>query len=321
MVMKTNKNSLKSDLKFSKKLAFNRGARKIWTLMGNKELAKKANLKLQVFIYNYIYKIVEPCVFKYKDSKEVGIKSDDAIIWTCWWQGLYTAPQMIKNCIESIQKYSNGHKVVVISKDNYNDYVDIPEFIMNLVEEGKINFVKLANYIRISLLEKYGGVWFDGTIFCTANIPEDCFNYPYYTSKCPDKEMHHIAQGGWTFNFVCGWKGNVLFSYLREALEAYWKTTTEDIDYFWIDYIMKIGMDNIPIIKKMYDEVPCNSLNRYTILDAMKYSVPAIEWKNLIKEDTSIYKLNLHRDHKNTTSKGEETVYSYFIRKGYIEDE
>lgn len=55
-------------------------------------------------------------------------------IWICWWQGLEQAPELVKVCVNSIQKNAGNHRVIVLTDDNYKDYVDIPEW----VEEKRI---------------------------------------------------------------------------------------------------------------------------------------------------------------------------------------
>lgn len=55
--------------------------------------------------------------------------SDPALegkIWTCWWQGLDQAPEIVKWCVESIKRNAGGREVIIITDENYERYVHIP---------------------------------------------------------------------------------------------------------------------------------------------------------------------------------------------------
>ena len=48
----------------------------------------------------------------------------NSIIWTMWWQGLENAPLLVQKCIENLQTKNTRHKVIVITKQNYNKYLE-----------------------------------------------------------------------------------------------------------------------------------------------------------------------------------------------------
>ena len=89
-------------------------------------------------------------------------------IWVFWYQGESSMPELIRMCYKRICMNANGRKVVLLTKDNIDDYVQMPSFIMEKVNKGYISFTHLSDLIRVSLLYKYGGTWMDATLLVTA---------------------------------------------------------------------------------------------------------------------------------------------------------
>jgi hypothetical protein len=52
-------------------------------------------------------------------------------IWVFWWQGFEKAPDIVKSCINSIIANNEPErKVIVISSENFQKFVDIPDYII-----------------------------------------------------------------------------------------------------------------------------------------------------------------------------------------------
>lgn len=89
-------------------------------------------------------------------------------IWS-FWDG--NPPDLVLRCIDSMRQMNPLRPVVVLntaSLDLFLDPEDFPEF------EGRAGRPEdfsspqyLADWVRITLLEKYGGVWFDASVICT----------------------------------------------------------------------------------------------------------------------------------------------------------
>ena len=45
-------------------------------------------------------------------------------IFVLWFQGEKNAPQLVKMCIDSMRKNSNGHEIVVLDRENLDKWVD-----------------------------------------------------------------------------------------------------------------------------------------------------------------------------------------------------
>lgn len=91
------------------------------------------------------------------------------------------APPLIQACINSTRKNAGNAEVIVITKDNISDYVDVPAYIMEKKRKDWISFAQLSDIIRFLLLEKYGGLWLDATVFTAKEIPENYFDYDFFS--------------------------------------------------------------------------------------------------------------------------------------------
>ena len=91
-----------------------------------KHLLKKHNVMNQYF--DLVYKEFSER-YRFKDNEESMAKGYNECIWICWWQGLDNAPDIVKACVNSIKKNAGGHKVVIITDENYKDFVTFPTFI------------------------------------------------------------------------------------------------------------------------------------------------------------------------------------------------
>lgn len=84
-------------------------------------------------------------------------------IWICWWQGLENAPDIVKKCVESIRIHAGNHKIVIITDENYKEFVAFPTWLEEKYKRGIITKTHLSDLLRISLLARYGGIWLDST--------------------------------------------------------------------------------------------------------------------------------------------------------------
>ncbi len=85
-------------------------------------------------------------------------------IWMLWFQGLETAPDLVKKCYASWQRHNPNWDIKFLDETTVGQYVDL-EAIVKKNLPG-IKKVTLSDILRVNLLAKYGGVWADATCFC-----------------------------------------------------------------------------------------------------------------------------------------------------------
>jgi hypothetical protein len=170
-----------------------------------------------------------------------------------------------------------------------------------------------ADYIRVALLEKYGGLWLDATMFCSSQIPESYFEMPFFTCKSEYQESRYLSHYQWVTFCLGGWKGNMFYSFLKESFEIYWKNVDYAIDYLFFDDLIYFAKEKIDAINKYLENVPINTPHRDDLQAAFNAKLPAKEFWNVIKPDTTLYKLSWRENYSLTTNDGQDTVYKYFL--------
>ena len=80
-------------------------------------------------------------------------------------------PLVPKLCLKQLKKnVNNSQRIVVLSEKNYRDYVDLPSYVIEKLNKGKISITNFSDVLRYALLTKYGGLWIDSTCYTTANL-------------------------------------------------------------------------------------------------------------------------------------------------------
>ena len=88
--------------------------------------------------------------YRYKVNLPAVPEELKGCIWLCWWQGLDHAPRIVQRCVESIREYAGDRRVIVITEDNYRDYVTFPDWMMRKYHEGTIARTHLSDLLRMA---------------------------------------------------------------------------------------------------------------------------------------------------------------------------
>jgi len=85
-------------------------------------------------------------------------------IWLLWFQGWDNAPLLVKQARKSWELHNNNWNIIYLDNNNLKTYLgNEADF---LLERDDILLATKADYIRLLLLHKYGGVWADANVFC-----------------------------------------------------------------------------------------------------------------------------------------------------------
>ena len=74
----------------------------------------------------------------------------------CWF-GRGEKPKLAKKCIESWEKYCSDYEIIEWNADNF--MIDVTPYTRFCYENKKWAF--LSDYVRLWVVEKYGGIYFD----------------------------------------------------------------------------------------------------------------------------------------------------------------
>ena len=307
--------------------SFMHGFKHLWLKRFRFFVAVKKHRAILQYLHNRYINVIKDFAEKEK-SPESGIKPDSTI-WVCWWDGEENMPPLVKACYNLIKRHAGKHPVILITKDNFSDYIFIPEFILEKANKKEMTKNMLANIIRVSLLYEHGGIWLDVTLLVLKDI--SIAGLPFYSLKTTSKTFsvsHTLLQllssspaslnkqsipeiNHWSTFLLAGAKHSLIFVYIRDMFYAYWKEHNDLIDYFLFDYIIALGYDNIPCIKNNIDNVANIDYNKFSIekiLDS-EYS----EEKFALLAGQTFYKLTWKKKFNTYTKNNKLTVYGYLI--------
>ncbi len=241
--------------------------------------------------YDYVWK-------NRKAVSYVDENYNEDIIWTMWLQGEDEAPLLVKNCIDSIRKYTINYKSVVLDSKNIEEYLTIPDYIKDKYEKGYITNTHYSDIIRLMVLSKYGGCWIDSTVFLTEykNINDaevltikKVLDQDFFMIKAPLTLNQFRISSSWLIRVK---KHNPIIDTVKELLLEYWKNEYKIRSYFLIHICFsKVVIENDDF-RLIWEDIPYfddSQSNYLRTRFTKKYSEK--EWSQ-IKKMTSIHKLN-----------------------------
>ena len=283
-------------------LGFSRKSLEIVRLAVNNRVYKKLKKQNEKFINKYM-----------SQNKEKKMSHEHRnVIWTIWLQGIEQAPEIVKQCYDSICKNNPDKEIIVITDNNYRDYVDFPKYIVEKYQKGIISKVHFADLLRIELLAKYGGTWLDGTVFCSANPYElgkgyilDSDLFLFQTLK-PGLDGHVTSISSW---LMTASSNQPVILLVRALLHNYWYTHDYAVDYFILHDFFQMAIEAYP--DEWGKVIPYSNSTPHILLLRLFETYDEEVW-NGIKEQTPFHKLSYKFDSE--LLKNKNTYYDKVVR-------
>lgn len=100
---------------------------------------------------------------------------------------------------------------------------------------------------------------------------------------------------------------------MHDAFELYWEKNDAAIDYLLVDYLIECAYSQIPAVKAQIDDVPYNNVHRDDLQAAMNAALPAGSWNEVIKKETTLYKLSWRERYSRETKDGQRSIFDHFL--------
>lgn len=126
------------------------------------------------------------------------------IIWVMWLQGFEHAPKIVKICRQFLEKNKPEQCTIIdLTAETLPQYVHFSDDIIKKIKDGTITYTHLSDLVRAQVLSKHGGLWIDSTVLVTNKMPNNLFEYPWFTIKgYPGQGVSFVKQR-WT-GFLMG---------------------------------------------------------------------------------------------------------------------
>lgn len=206
-----------------------------------------------------------------------------------YWGG---RPFVVDCCISSLNANAQNHPVIELSKSNYENYITIPPTIKKKFEMGMISITAYSDIIRVLLLSKYGGAWVDATVFINSWIKEDLSNISFFSIRRDSiRSKKYVSENKWSSFFLISSKNNFLMQFLGKCFVLYWEKYDCQIDYFLLDYLIKLAYEEIPKLREMIDAIPASNQNIDWLAKHLDDEYNPRIYAAICK-DTDLFKLN-----------------------------
>ncbi len=281
-------------------------------------------------IYNWLVRNFKEEIDKYRNETDDILELYDnsphsKTLWSIWWQGEEEVPESIKLSINNLRHFTPMEaNFIVITKDNYKDYIDLPKYIIDKVGKG-ISFTYLSDIVRWTILEEYGGLYLDAGFITNREIP---MNYIWkqgvFTRKSMDSEVVRLIPCFGRFSSSsCGSSPHsVMSKFMKECYFKFWEQYDINVDYTMPATLETIAYDKLAAERADIDSLPYfNDLSGarlfYMLLEApynedvynksfSEWPFQKLKWRN-------------YNNIKKVTPDGKQTTYGHlcdtFVRE------
>lgn len=262
--------------------------------------------------FDYIKSRFSYLLKKYNKPQSSDAKNTGPI-WFFWWQGQDNMPEIVKLCYNQLlQSSTAAHPVVFLHEKNLNDYVVLPEYIINKVKSGIISFAHFSDIVRLSLLAEHGGLWIDSTVYVHNTIDEEIFSKRYFSAKAPFNPKY-ISRCEYTLFLLGAAPNSRWIMFARDLWYDFWKRSNILLDYCFTDFILITAFDELPLLKE--ELTPCI---RYTphihkIEEMRNLKCNEADFNKYL-EECQFYKLSYKLEFKQLTPDNDLTWYGRLVK-------
>ncbi len=167
-------------------------------------------------------------------------------VWVCWLQGMENAPALVQRCYASLQENLPDRDIVLLTEDNYRDYVTFPAHIQQKIDSGIITRTHMSDLLRLELLLRFGGTWIDATVFCSGkDVPSYMLDSELFVFQIlkPGLDGQAVAMSSW---FMTACTNHPILALCRALLYRYWEKNSKMVDYFLLHDFFQLATEAFP---------------------------------------------------------------------------
>lgn len=272
-------------------------------------LVKDYEMK-KLLYYRKAYKWIEKKYWNACDTYPEGLITYDMElnqpIWVYWKQGIDQAPEIVKRCVQSIKAHTSS-EVILLSEDSLQQYLKMPDNIIEKLNKGYISAAHYADLIRFTLLAAYGGTWIDATVFMTGDLPDYISKSEFFAFSDSFGLIDNPAQiSNWLLHCA---RNNPVMCKTRNISFMYWKNEKHVIDYLFTYLILTMALRsedknvNMPYV---------NSENCKRMLEILDQPFDVNIYEH-IKNGSSIHKLTYKLDMEKCSR--DDTLYRHILEE------
>lgn len=230
-------------------------------------------------------------------------KANKQVIWVFWYQGYDSMPEMVKKCYNQLNRMKGQSEVILLSRDNLNEYITLPQFVYDRLNSGEITITHFSDIIRFALLYLYGGFWVDATVWLTKPFPKWLLDSRYWTVRNPQpKYTISVSRYKWaSFLLYVNKAGDDFPKIVLALMLLYVEKHNHFVDYLLLDYCMELATKQ-NAVRIDWNKINNSNTHLYELIKHINNTFDYNEWSRWGK-DTFVYKLSYKViiEHKNNS--------------------
>jgi hypothetical protein len=147
------------------------------------------------------------------------------VIWTYWHDD--DLPNTVRNCIRTWQETNPDYTIIILNNDRLHELTGNDLSKLNITNTMRARY---ADFARLFIMAKYGGVWMDSSIICTQPLskvlPRSFYDMVGYYAPHTTNKKFPIPEN-WFFaappnsRFIHDWLMEALFMTNFKSEQAY----------------------------------------------------------------------------------------------------
>lgn len=230
-------------------------------------------------------------------------------VWVCWLQGMDAAPPLVQRCYQSLQENLSDREIIVLTEENYRDYVQFPPYVQEKIDNGTITKTHMSDLLRLELLIRHGGTWIDATVFCSDNnIPAYMLDSDLFLFQIlkPGADGQASIMSSW---FMTACTNHPILLLTRALLYKYWEKKKSMVDYFLLHDFFQIATEYYP--EEWEKVVPFSSSVPHILLLRLFDRYDQHTW-DITKEMVPFHKLSYKFSPEQADA--QDTYYAHIIK-------
>ena len=268
----------------------------------DRELRKLAN--------TYAHRLTNELLSKIDDGNYTFEKtrnlSNKQTIFVFWYQN--EMPEIVKTCYASLQRHCKDCDIILITKDNLSNFIDVEDCIQQALNEQRLSLITFSDYVRLALLSKYNGLWLDATIYAEKDIDMSFFNNTLLLPKVD--ENTNIYSNSWQCSrqflasykyiqsvYILESKNSKTIQYSKQLFVKYFNNFKYPVNYFLINDIVEYIVNHFDDCKQEWLDCPTNNVDAEQMMISCQNPITAAKYikKSSCSLFKTSYKLNVSR--------------------------
>ncbi|MCR2783100.1 MULTISPECIES: capsular polysaccharide synthesis protein [unclassified Microbacterium] len=169
----------------------------------------------------------------------------DLPVYCYWNSGMAAAPELVRACMLQLREHHPAAQF--LDAASVRDLIDIPDRIAAVLETDRP--AHFADFVRVALLERYGGIWVDATCWVPHRLERVIL--PFLDAGVVYPRWTTGQIGNW---FIAAVPGSLVITLQRIALEMWWTERSDLPDYFLYHRIFEALHSLVPEFRGEWSE-------------------------------------------------------------------